>query len=177
MVAELSEPLLLPLAREPLVKSSTQPVVNDCRVRNLRRPHAALPYSGSSSFVPWETGPALKVHRTLQPLRYLHYCSDCFRLSDCRAGLAPAGKRRLCTAHIQLGHCVAGWKGDWCPLALAAWWQNASFCALRKVQSRGGRNASARVYHDGRRCGGVASCDTRAITFATSRWFSEQRYS
>jgi len=37
--------------------------------------------------------------RTLQTFRHLHACSGCFRLERCRAGLAPAGKRRLCTAH------------------------------------------------------------------------------
>jgi hypothetical protein len=30
--------------------------------------------------------------------------------SDCRVGLAPTGKRRLCTAHTRLGHCLRpGW--------------------------------------------------------------------
>jgi len=37
--------------------------------------------------------------RRLQTFRHLHACSGCFRLERCRAGLAPAGKRRLCTAH------------------------------------------------------------------------------
>ena len=39
--------------------------------------------------------------RTLQTFRHLHACSGCFRLERCRAGLTPAGKRRLCTAHAR----------------------------------------------------------------------------
>jgi hypothetical protein len=40
------------------------------------------------------------IHQRLQPLRYLHDCSDCFRLlQNRRVGLAPTEKRRLCTAH------------------------------------------------------------------------------
>jgi hypothetical protein len=40
----------------------------------------------------------------LQSLRYLHDCSDCFRLEQHRrVGLSPTGKRRLCTAHTQSG--------------------------------------------------------------------------
>ena len=36
----------------------------------------------------------------LQPLRYLHDCSDCFRLEqNRRVGFVPTEKRRLCTAH------------------------------------------------------------------------------
>ena len=34
----------------------------------------------------------------------LHDCSDGFRLERCRVGLAPTGKRRLCTAHVSSGH-------------------------------------------------------------------------
>jgi hypothetical protein len=30
--------------------------------------------------------------RRLQPLRYLHDCSGCFRLERCRVGLTPTGK-------------------------------------------------------------------------------------
>src|SRR6267143_335272 len=30
--------------------------------------------------------------------------------SDCRVGFSPTGKRRLCAAHTQLGHCVAASK-------------------------------------------------------------------
>ena len=42
------------------------------------------------------------VHRRLQPLRYLHDCSDCFRLERCRVGLAPtaAFARRTPAADI-----------------------------------------------------------------------------
>ena len=43
--------------------------------------------------------------RRLQPFRYLHDCSDCFRLErNRRVGLAPTGKRRLVTAHAETGH-------------------------------------------------------------------------
>ena len=44
---------------------------------------------------------ALKApNRRLQSSRYLHDCSDCFRLEQVRrVGLAPTGKRRLVTAH------------------------------------------------------------------------------
>jgi hypothetical protein len=42
-------------------------------------------------------------NRRLQPLRYLHDCSDCFRLERLPGGLAPTGKRRLSTAHTQTG--------------------------------------------------------------------------
>jgi len=38
--------------------------------------------------------------RRLQPLRYLHSCSGCFRLEHFAGwGLHPLEKRRLCTAH------------------------------------------------------------------------------
>src|SRR5580658_10447508 len=44
------------------------------------------------------------LHRRLQPLRYLHDCSGCFRLERSgRVGLAPTGKRRLVTAHANSG--------------------------------------------------------------------------
>src|SRR3974390_3795715 len=37
--------------------------------------------------------------------RYLHDCSNCFRLERIRrVGLAPTGKRRLITAHPRCGH-------------------------------------------------------------------------
>src|SRR6266446_9575566 len=42
--------------------------------------------------------PIPHANRRLQPFRYLHDCSDCFRLERCRVGLTPTGKRRLCTA-------------------------------------------------------------------------------
>jgi hypothetical protein len=32
--------------------------------------------------------------------------------SDCRVGLAPTGKRRLCTAHARSGHVVGGLTGQ-----------------------------------------------------------------
>src|SRR5262249_9766991 len=42
--------------------------------------------------------------RRLQPFRYLHDCSDCFRRErNRRVGLAPTGKRRLVTAHADFG--------------------------------------------------------------------------
>jgi hypothetical protein len=44
------------------------------------------------------------VNRRLQPLRYLHDCSDCFRLERLSGGACTTGKRRLCTAHTHLGH-------------------------------------------------------------------------
>ena len=45
------------------------------------------------------------LHRRLQPLRYLHDCSDCFRLEqNRRVGFAPTEKRRLCTAHARRRH-------------------------------------------------------------------------
>jgi len=45
------------------------------------------------------------LHQRLQPFRYLHDCSDCFRPEqNCRVGLSPTGKRRLCTAHTQMRH-------------------------------------------------------------------------
>src|SRR6478736_3945941 len=44
--------------------------------------------------------PIVTANRRLQPFRYLHDCSDRFRRERCRrVGLAPTGKRRLCTAH------------------------------------------------------------------------------
>ena len=45
------------------------------------------------------------LHRRLQPLRYLHDCSGCFRL-ELLAGwdLHPLEKRRLVTAHTLSGH-------------------------------------------------------------------------
>ena len=44
--------------------------------------------------------------RRLQPFRYLHDCSDCFRLErNRRVGLPTTGKRRLSTAHAVSGHC------------------------------------------------------------------------
>ena len=40
--------------------------------------------------------------RRLQPFRYLHSCSGCFRLEHFAGwGLHPLEKRRLCTAHAQ----------------------------------------------------------------------------
>jgi hypothetical protein len=45
------------------------------------------------------------LHQRLQPLRYLHDCSDCFRLEQHhRVGFAPTEKRRLNTAHANCGH-------------------------------------------------------------------------
>ncbi len=42
------------------------------------------------------------LHQRLQPLRYLHDCSDCFRLEQHRrVGFAPTEKRRLNTAHAK----------------------------------------------------------------------------
>ena len=42
------------------------------------------------------------LHQRLQPLRYLHDCSDCFRLEQHRrVGFTPTEKRRLCTAHAR----------------------------------------------------------------------------
>src|SRR5882724_2288332 len=37
--------------------------------------------------------------------------------SDCRVGLAPTGKRRLCTAHTPNGHWVAASRVDWLPFS------------------------------------------------------------
>jgi len=49
--------------------------------------------------------PSDPLHRRLQPLRYLHDCSDCFRLEqNRRVGFAPTEKRRLCTAHARTRH-------------------------------------------------------------------------
>ena len=46
--------------------------------------------------------PSDPLHRRLQPLRYLHDCSDCFRLEqNRRVGFAPTEKRRLNTAHAK----------------------------------------------------------------------------
>src|SRR5208337_444822 len=43
--------------------------------------------------------------RRLQPFRYLHDCSGCFRRERVRrVGLSPTGKRRLVTAHVECGH-------------------------------------------------------------------------
>ena len=48
--------------------------------------------------------PSDPLHQRLQPLRYLHDCSDCFRLEQIRrVGFAPTEKRRLCTAHAKSG--------------------------------------------------------------------------
>ncbi len=45
------------------------------------------------------------LNRRLRTFCYLHARSDCFRLERCRrAGLAPAGKRRLVTAHANCCH-------------------------------------------------------------------------
>ena len=45
--------------------------------------------------------------RRLQPCRYLHDCSDCFRRERVRrVGLTPTGKRRLCTAHVESRYCT-----------------------------------------------------------------------
>ena len=45
--------------------------------------------------------------RRLQPFRYLHDCSGCFRRERVRrVGLAPTGKRRLVTAHVESGDRV-----------------------------------------------------------------------
>jgi len=42
--------------------------------------------------------------RRLQPFRYLHDCSGCFRLEHFAGwGFHPLEKRRLCTAHAQSG--------------------------------------------------------------------------
>ena len=50
-------------------------------------------------------GHQVTANRRLQPFRYLHDCSDCFRLErNRRVGLAPTGKRRLFTAHADSGH-------------------------------------------------------------------------
>ena len=44
------------------------------------------------------------LHRRLQPLRYLHSCSGCFRLERIAGwDLHPLGKRRLTTAHARSG--------------------------------------------------------------------------
>ena len=44
-------------------------------------------------------------HRRLQPLRYLHSCSGCFRLERIAGwDFHPLGKRRLSTAHARSGH-------------------------------------------------------------------------
>jgi len=49
--------------------------------------------------------PSDPLHQRLQPFRYLHDCSDCFRLEQyCRVGFAPTEKRRLCTAHARMRH-------------------------------------------------------------------------
>ncbi len=39
----------------------------------------------------------------LQPFRYLHDRSDCYRLErhSCRAGITPADNQRLFTAHVK----------------------------------------------------------------------------
>src|SRR5277367_990226 len=74
---------------------------------NTRRCQAENPLIALSSFLE----PALAVtyrdplHRRLQPFRYLHDCSGCFRLERSgRVGLAPTEKRRLVTAHTHSGH-------------------------------------------------------------------------
>jgi len=49
--------------------------------------------------------PSDPLHQRLQPLRYLHDCSDCFRLEqNSRVGFAPTEKRRLNTAHAKTRH-------------------------------------------------------------------------
>jgi len=46
--------------------------------------------------------------RRLQPLRYLHDCSGCFRLEHLAGwGFHPQEKRRLCTAHTLCGRSVS----------------------------------------------------------------------
>ena len=44
------------------------------------------------------------LHRRLQQLRYLHYCSDCYRVerTSSRAGLSPTVNQRLFTAHAKV---------------------------------------------------------------------------
>jgi len=60
-------------------------------------------------------------NRRLRTFCYLHARSDCFRLERCRrAGLAPAGKRRLVTAHAKpvpppICHCEIGARPHWRP--------------------------------------------------------------
>src|SRR3954453_12642478 len=52
--------------------------------------------------------PIVTANQRLQPFRYLHDCSDRFRRERCRrVGLAPTGKRRLCTAHAESGRLRA----------------------------------------------------------------------
>ena len=47
--------------------------------------------------------------RRLQPLRFLHDCSDCFRLERLPAGACTHWKAQsLVTAHTQLGHAILG---------------------------------------------------------------------
>jgi len=45
------------------------------------------------------------LHRRLQQLRFLHYCSDCYRVerTSSRAGFAPAVDLHLFTAHAEVG--------------------------------------------------------------------------
>ncbi len=50
-----------------------------------------------------------------QPLRYLHDCSDCFRLEQHRrVGFAPTEKRRLSTAHARTRHSPDSCEGLRC---------------------------------------------------------------
>ena len=46
--------------------------------------------------------------RRLQPFRYLHDCSDCFRLERTPGGSCTTGKRRLFTAHADSGRSGGG---------------------------------------------------------------------
>ena len=71
-------------------------------------------------------------NRRLQPSRYLHDCSDCFRLERVRrVGLTPTGKRRLCTAHAES-----------CPLAC---WPPRFFLGVQR-ESVGSRSAQTVCY-------------------------------
>src|SRR3954453_8677198 len=54
---------------------------------------------------PLAQSPIVTANRRLQPFRYLHDFSDRFRRERFRrVGLAPTGKRRLCTAHAVSRH-------------------------------------------------------------------------
>jgi hypothetical protein len=84
----------------------------DVGLPSIRRGSApASPVSGpaqrSPSLRPTNSPSHLRdpLHQRLQQLRYLHYCSDCYRVdrTSSRAGLSPAVDQRLFTAHAKVG--------------------------------------------------------------------------
>jgi hypothetical protein len=82
-------------------------------------------------------------HRRLQPFRYLHDCSGCFRLERLVAGDLHTEKRRLLTEHTQ---CVIG--DNWARY-VPGWCGGASTARDRPTQRSGALNVASGVADDG----------------------------